>query len=143
MKQRHRSNRSLTSSHQLSPEPRRILPLSRCPRLCKIARQLIDGNDLPDPPDRPPKGKGGGKDGKDDGERGERSLVFGQLSLSLNLQVCKYYSLGALKSANRTYFRLLEAKAKIEMGATGIMTEIATRLEEGSWVESQLQRALK
>ncbi|CAE7556449.1 unnamed protein product, partial [Symbiodinium necroappetens] len=29
--------------------------------LCKIARQLIDGQDLPDPPERPPKGKGGGK----------------------------------------------------------------------------------
>ncbi|CAE7211131.1 unnamed protein product, partial [Symbiodinium pilosum] len=40
--------------------------------LCKIARQLIDGGDLPDPPERPQKGKGGGKDGKDDGERGER-----------------------------------------------------------------------
>jgi len=41
--------------------------------LCKIARQLIDGQDLPDPPERPPKGKGGGKDGgKDDGERSER-----------------------------------------------------------------------
>ena len=36
-------------------------------RLCKIARTLIDGGDLP-------KGKGGGKDGgKEDGERGERS----------------------------------------------------------------------
>ncbi|CAE7329125.1 unnamed protein product [Symbiodinium natans] len=44
--------------------------------LCKIARQLIDGGDLPDPPERPPKGKGGGKDGgKDDGERGERGLT--------------------------------------------------------------------
>ena len=43
-------------------------------RLCKIARTLIDGGDLPDPPERPPKGKGGGKDGgKEDGERGERS----------------------------------------------------------------------
>ena len=42
-------------------------------RLCKIARQLIDGQDLPDPPERPPKGKGGGKDGgKEDGERSER-----------------------------------------------------------------------
>jgi len=41
--------------------------------LCKIARTLIDGGDLPDPPERPPKGKGGGKDGgKEDGERGER-----------------------------------------------------------------------
>jgi len=41
--------------------------------LCKIARQLIDGQDLPDPPERPPKGKGGGKDsGKEDVERSER-----------------------------------------------------------------------
>jgi len=41
--------------------------------LCKIARQLIDGGELPDPPERQPKGKGGGKDGsKEDGQRADR-----------------------------------------------------------------------
>ena len=53
-----------------SGQPNTYASCAAAMRLCKIARQLIDGGDLPDPPERPPKGKGGGKDGgKDDGER--------------------------------------------------------------------------
>ena len=59
-----------------SGQPNTCTSCAAAVRLCKIARQLIDGGDLPDPPERPPKGKGGGKDGgKDDGERGERGLT--------------------------------------------------------------------
>ena len=79
-------------------------------RLCKIARQLIDGGDLPDPPERPQKGKGGGKDGKDDGERGERSLAW---------------ETDAGRGLPSTTCPSMPAKAKTAMG-TGIMTETAT-----------------
>eukprot|EP00438_Fugacium_kawagutii_P004510 Skav214449 [mRNA] locus=scaffold1870:10773:11732:+ [translate_table: standard] len=52
----------------------------RVPRLCKIARQLMDGEILPDPPERPPKGaiarcrcQGKGKDKDKDGDKGDKS----------------------------------------------------------------------
>lgn len=40
--------------------------------LCKIARQLMDGEILPDPPERPPKGAGKGKDKDKDGDKGDK-----------------------------------------------------------------------